>query len=123
MGTTSSRTVPVTAEESEQMHALYLQGGRERRVAPHIVYSEAACPHAGCGQHLQAIDFRLEDHGRAVHDPLDRAWWDDTGFAGRCPHCNGWIHFTVRDKRAITSEEAARFPQLPDNWHEVATIL
>lgn len=92
-------------------------------MAPHIVYPEAACPHSDCGQHMQAIDFRLEDHGRAIHDPLVRAWWNDTGFVGRCPHCGGWVHFTIRSKRAVTPEEATRFPKLPDNWHEGATIL
>ena len=72
---------------------------------------------------LQAIDFRPEDFGKAVHDPLVQAWWNDTGFAGCCPHCGGWIHFTIRGKRAITAEEAVRFPTLPDNWHVKATIL
>jgi hypothetical protein len=72
---------------------------------------------------MQAIDFRLEDHGRAIHDPLVRAWWDDTGFVGRCRQCRGWIHFTNRAKRAVTAEEAARYPKLQDNWHVVATLL
>ena len=111
------------ADEREQMHALYRKGGVERQMAPHVVYQDAVCPHADCGQPMQAIDFRLEDHGRAVHDPLVRAWWDDRGFVGRCPHCRGWIHFTIRAKRAITEEEAARYPRLPENWHEKATIL
>jgi hypothetical protein len=88
-----------------------------------IVYAEPNCPHSGCGEPMQAIDFRLEYHGRAVHDPLVRAWWNDTGFAGRCPHCSGWIHLTIRSKRAITADEAARYPQLPDDRHARATIL
>jgi hypothetical protein len=71
---------------------------------------------------MQAIAFRLENHGRAVHDPLVRAWWEDTGFAGRCPRCGGWIHFTIRAKRAITPKEAAEHPQLPDDWYARATI-
>ncbi len=115
-------TAPVP-DELERMHALYRRGGQERQIAPHIVYQDAACPHADCGQQMQAIDFRLEDHGRAIHDPLVRAWWNDTGFVGRCPHCGGWIHFTIRAKRAVTAEEAAQYPQLPDNWHTKATIL
>jgi hypothetical protein len=122
MTTLHDTTVP-TAEERKAMHALYRQGGKERLMAPHIVYEEATCPHAGCEYKLQAIDFRLEAHGRSVHDPLVRAWWDDTGFAGRCPGCQGWIHFTIRGKRAITAEEAARLPQLPDQWYANATIL
>ena len=123
MAEVSAHAIAPGVEESDRMHAVYLRGGRERQMAPHIIYPDAACPHPGCGHPLQAIDFRLEDHGRAVHDPLVRAWWDDTGFVGRCPHCGGWIHFTIRAKRALTAEEAAEFPQLPDNWHDVATIL
>jgi hypothetical protein len=116
--TTAERTV-----DREAMHALYRQGGEERQMAPHVVYRDASCPHDGCGQQLQAIDFRLEDHGRAIYDPLVRAWWNDTGFVGRCPACGGWIHFTIQTKRAVSDEEAERYPKLPDNWHDGATIL
>jgi hypothetical protein len=123
MADVSTRSKAPAAGEWDQMHDLYRRGGQERRRAPHIVYSDASCPHDGCEQRLQAINFRLEDHGRSVHDPLVRAWWDDTGFAGRCPGCGGWIHFTLRAKRALTAAEAARYPQLPENWHTGATIL
>jgi hypothetical protein len=123
MAEVSTKLTAPTAGELDEMHALYRRGGQERQMAPHVVYQGAACPHAGCGQQLQAIDFRLEDHGRAIHDSLVRAWWDDKGFVGRCPRCGGWIHFSIRAKRAITAEEAAGYPQLPDDWHDRATIL
>ena len=123
MAETFAGEMGLTAEERDQMHALYRQGGQERQMAPHIVYTEASCPHDDCDQPMQAIDFRLEDYGRPVHDPLVRAWWNDLGFAGRCPRCGGWIHFTIRGKSAITAEEAAGYPQLPDDWHAKATIL
>lgn len=123
MAEVSARPKPPTTTELDRMHDTYRQGGRERAMAPHVVYPEAHCPHPGCTQSLQAIDFRLEDHGRAVHDPLVRAWWDDTGFAGRCPRCGGWVHFTIRSKRAITPDEAAPLPHLPDDWHAGATLL
>lgn len=110
-------------EELDQMHALYRAGGGEHQAARQVVCPETSCPHDGCGQPMQAIDFRLEDHGRAVHDPLVHAWWNDTGFVGRCPRCDGWIHFTIRAKRAMTPDEAAGYPQLPDDWHTKATIL
>jgi hypothetical protein len=109
--------------ERENMHAVYREGGAKRRMAPHIVYTDAGCPHPGCGHKLQAIDFRLEDYGPVVHDPLVRAWWDDTGFAGRCPGCRGWIHFTIRGKAAISPEAADQLPKLPDDWHAHAMIL
>ena len=123
MGKISTQVPALLEDELERMHALYRGGGQERQMAPHIVYQDAACPHTDCGQQMQAIDFRLEDHGRAIRDPLVRAWWNDTGFVGRCPHCGGWVHFTIRAKRAVTAEEAARYPQLPDDWHVKARIL
>ena len=109
--------------ELDHMHAVYRQGGADRAMAPHVIYVNAACPHDNCQQHLQAIDFRLEAFGRAVHDALVKAWWDDTGFAGKCPSCNRWIHFTIRGKRAIDEIEAAKLPQLPGNWTDEAVIL
>jgi hypothetical protein len=119
----ATKSAAPSADYREQMHTLYRQGGQARQKAPHIVYRDAGCPHPGCGQPMQAIDSRLEDHGRSVHDPLVRAWWNDIGFVGRCPNCGGWIHFTIRAKRAITPDEAAGYPQLPDNWHCRATII
>lgn len=116
----SARSRP--AEELERMHLAYRSGGAERHMAPHIVYAEPACPH-GCGRRLQAIGFRLEAYGPAVHDPLVRAWWNDTGFAGRCPQCGGWIHFTIGGKKAITPEQADQLLKMPDDWHVGAVIL
>lgn len=115
--------MPVSAADLDQMHALYCDGGQKHTKAPHVVYAEALCPHSDCRQSLHAIDFRLEAHGRAIHDPLVRSWWADTGFSGRCPSCGGWIHFTIRAKRAITADEAAALPQLPDDWADKATII
>jgi hypothetical protein len=123
MAKASAMSHPSTDEELDHMHALYRKGGLERHMAPHIVYAEAGCPHAGCQQKMQAIDFRLEAYGPAVHDPLVRAWWSDVGFAGRCPGCGGWVHFTIRDKHALTPQEAAQLPRLPDDWHQTALIL
>lgn len=117
---TSSKS---TETDQAAMHEVYRAGGEERAMAPHVVYQEPECPHAGCDQRLQAIDFRLEAHGRSVHDSLVRAWWADTGFAGRCPACQGWIHFTIRGKHAITGEEAAKLPQLPDGWFDEAVVV
>ena len=48
---------------------------------------------------------------------------NDTGFAGRCPKCGGWIHFSIRDKKPINAEEAKSLPQLPDDWQGNAVIL
>jgi hypothetical protein len=123
MAETFADELALTAEERDSMHARYRQGGREREMAPHMVYTEASCPHDDCDQPMQAIDFRLEDHGRTVDDPLVGAWWNDLGFAGRCPRCRGWTDFTIRGKSAITAEQATTYPQLPDDWYARATIL
>jgi hypothetical protein len=123
MAKLSAKPKAPPAEELDRMHALYRQGGAERHMAPHVIYSDANCPHPGCGKQMQAIDFRLEFYGPSVHDPLVVAWWNDTGFAGRCPHCGGWIHFTIRGKSPIPAEQAAQLPKLPDDWHAVALIL
>ena len=112
-----------SAAQLEAMHSLYRQGGADRSMAPHVVYRDGSCPHDGCGQRLQAIDFRLEAFGRPVHDQLVKAWWDDAGFVGRCPSCRGWIHFTIRGKQAVTDQEASGLPHLPDNWADEAVIL
>ena len=112
-----------SVEDRQAMHSRYLEGGRSLNMAPHVVYSEGMCPHVGCDCRMQGIDFRLEDHGRAVHDALVAAWWTDSGFAGRCPKCGGWIHFTVRAKQAISDQEAAALSQLPDDWYAKATVI
>ncbi|MEX2092448.1 MAG: hypothetical protein WD971_07210 [Pirellulales bacterium] len=113
----------LSAAQLSEMHTLYRQGGADRMMAPHVVYGDAGCPHKGCQQGLQAIDFRLEAFGRAIHDPLVRAWWDDVGFAGQCPGCGGWIHFTIRGKQAIDEAAAQALPKLPANWADEAVIL
>jgi len=117
--------VPPSSETSQlaRMHEIYRAGGARRGTAPHGVYEDASCPHEGCEQALQAINFRLEAFGRVIHDPLVRGWWDDVGFAGRCPSCGGWIHFTIRGKRAVDEAEAKSLPQLPANWADEAVIL
>ena len=116
----TSKTQP---RQVDQMHERYREGGAQRQVAPHVIYANPNCPHTGCDCRLQGIDFCLEVFGPAIHDPLVRAWWDDTGFAGRCPKCHGWIHFTIRGKRALTEDEALALPTLPDDWAERAVIL
>ena len=122
MSKSVAATKPVSAEAA-RMHEVYRAGGEERAMAPHVVYQDPECPHKGCHQRMQAIDFRLEAHGREVHDPLVRAWWNDTGFAGQCPTCRGWVHFTIRGKRAVSADEAAKLPQLPHGWFDEAVVL
>jgi hypothetical protein len=50
-------------------------------------------------------------------------WWSDIGFAGRCPACGRWIHFTISAKAAISEEAALVLPKLPEDWCKNAIIL
>ena len=78
---------------------------------------------AAAGRICRRSIFGSEAFGRAIHDPLVRAWWDDVGFAGQCPGCGGWIHFTIRGKQAIDETAAQSLPKLPANWADEAVIL
>jgi hypothetical protein len=71
---------------------------------------------------MEWIDFKLESFGdiEGIYNPLVRAWWEGTGFAGRCPLCGGWVHFTTLRMSALSEESAERLPKLPENWHRVA---
>ncbi len=89
---------------------------------PHVHYDEPACPHPGCSRHMEWIDFKLELHGdpKDVYKPLVRSWWEGSGFVGRCPACQEWIHFTTLKMEAVDEERAAKLPKLPTDWHAVA---
>lgn len=112
----------LSAADVEELDRFYREGGMRQMASPHIHYPDAACPHAGCGHRMEWIGFQQELFGdpEGVNKPLVRAWWDGTGFAGRCPACSGWVHFTTLRMDAITDEQAAQLPQLPDHWHTVA---
>jgi len=69
--------------------------------------------------HKDPFDPLIISQANRVH-PLVRAWWDGTGFVGRCPACGGWLRFTTLGKEAFTDEQAARYPKLPDHRHTVA---
>jgi hypothetical protein len=111
-----------TITEREQLDRYYRAGGLKNMASPHIHYEDAKCPHADCVRKMEWIDFKLEAHGdpEGVYKPLVRAWWEGTGFTGRCPACHGWIHFTTLGMLAISDEAAGRLPRLPENWHSVA---
>ena len=42
-----------------------------------------------------------------VYKPLVRSWWEGSGFVGRCPACQEWIHFTTLKMEAVDEERAA----------------
>ena len=110
--------------ELERLDRIYREGGLRQMASPHVHYRDAGCPNTGCGHKLEWIDFQLELYGdpEGIYKPLVRAWWDGTGFARRCPACQGWIHFTTLGMKALDEDEAKQLPQLPENWHTVAAF-
>jgi hypothetical protein len=117
-----TKQVALSPAEIEELDRFYRAGGLQRMASPHIHYHDPFCPHPGCNHKMEWIDFQPELHGdpEGIYEPLVRAWWLGTGFAGRCPNCNGWIHFSSLKMGPITDEEASRLPRLPENWHSVA---
>jgi hypothetical protein len=106
----------------EGLDRFYRAGGLRQMASAQVRYQDPSCPHLGCTHTMEWIDFQLELHGdpEAIYKPLVRAWWEGTGFAGRCPQCNGWIRFTTLRMEPLTENEAGQLPRLPDNWHAVA---
>jgi hypothetical protein len=117
-----SRNVTISAQDIEELDRFYRTRGWRNLASPLVHYQESTCPHAGCTQKLEWIDFQLELFGdpEGIYKPLVTAWWDGTGFAGRCPACGGRVHFTTLRMRAPTDDEVQRLPRFPDQWQSVA---
>jgi hypothetical protein len=111
-----------TETELETLDRFYREGGLRAMASPHVHYDEPACPHPGCSHRMEWIDFKLELHAdpNGVYNPLVHAWWEGTGFVGRCPSCHDWIRFTTLKMAAVDEEHASGYLQLPGNWHMVA---
>jgi hypothetical protein len=89
-----AKSTAPTASDLEELDRFYREGGLQAMASPHVHYDDPCCPHPGCDHVLEWIDFRRELHNdpEAIDKPLVRSWWQATGFAGRCPRCQGWIH-------------------------------
>ena len=116
------RSTTLSRTELEALDREYCEGGLRAMASPRIHYDDADCPHAGCGQRMEWIDFKLELHGdpEGVYKPLVRSWWGGPGFVGRCPSCGGWIQFTTLGMVPRDDDDAAGLPHLPDNWSSIA---
>ena len=117
-----SQRVTLTSSELNELDRIYREGGLRTMASPHVHYQDPLCPHANCGHTMEWIDFQLELFGDrdGIYVPLVKAWWEGTGFAGRCPLCKHWIRFTTLKMEPLTDDQAAAYHQLPDNWHTIA---
>ena len=108
--------------ELEEPDRFYREGGLQAMASPHVHYDEPRCPHPGCDQVMEWIDFKLELHGdpEGISKPLVQAWWEGRGFVGRCPNCQSWIRFTTLEMEAVHEDQASQYPRLPENWHTLA---
>lgn len=116
----TSRTLSQT--DIQELDRFYREGGLRAMASPHVHYDDPKCPHEGCNSRMEWIDFKLELHGdpERIYKPLVTAWWQGTGFVGRCPSCQGWIRFTTLRMEPIEDRQAPHYPQLPENWQGVA---
>jgi hypothetical protein len=116
------KTSTISPAELNTLDRFYREGGLRAMASPHVHYDEPRCPHPGCSHNMEWIDFKLELFGdpEGIYKPLVRAWWDGSGFVGRCPACKEWIRFTTLKMEAVDDELAARCVQLPGNWHTLA---
>jgi hypothetical protein len=117
----SKASIPSPAE-LETLDRFYREGGLRAMASPHVHYDDPACPHPGCENRMEWIDFKLELHGdpEGIYKPLVRSWWEGRGFVGRCPSCQNWVRFTTLKMEAVDEVHATQYPQLPENWHTVA---
>jgi hypothetical protein len=117
-------TAPTLSELAE-LDRFYREGGLQAMASPHVHYDDPRCPHSGCDQTMEWIDFKLELYNdpEQVYKPLVSSWWQGPGFAGRCPRCRGWIRFNTLHKDAINETEAERLPRLSEEWYTVARIV
>ena len=114
----------LSPEELSALDRFYREGGLRAMASPHVHYDDPHCPHPGCDQRLEWIDFKLELHGdpAGIDQPLVLAWWDGTGFVGRCLGCRQWVRFTTLTMEAVDESQASGLPQLPLDWQTVAQL-
>ncbi len=119
-----SKPSTLSPAELRELDRFHREGGLRALASPHVHYDDPQCPHPGCDHRMEWIDFKLELHGdpEAIDKPLVTSWWQGTGFAGRCPACQGWIRFTTLAMEPLDDRQAAQCPHLPAHWQDVAQI-
>ena len=121
-GTVSSLVQGITASKSAFARTPKV---RDRTVAPpfFVIAPYLMIALAGYTFYSAYLHDRVENMSYAALNII-LAVYATVAFIGiRNSIVDGWIHFTINAKRAISAEQAARYPQFPDNWFATATIL
>jgi hypothetical protein len=79
------RAATISPAQMEALDRFYREGGLRAMASPHVNYDAPTCPHPGCAQHMEWIDFKLALHGDpdGIYKPLVRAWWDGMRIGSR----------------------------------------
>jgi hypothetical protein len=95
---------------------------------PHAVYYALFlfCPWPGCDFQIAMVDFNLEKSG--IPDLYARvvlAWNSQPGYGvvARCPGCGQYVWFGKDSKQAVPDPPTADLEVLPDDWHQIASIV
>jgi hypothetical protein len=119
-------TEQVPSEEVERRVEEYRQLGYLRRLPAQVVYPESQwkCPWAGCSFAIAAIHFQIEKMaGTDTQDRLLDAWWKGQGLVGKCPSCNRYVLYGLREKRAIEDSTSVSEALMPEQWQEIAHLV
>ena len=53
------KATTLSPEELSALDRFYREGGLRAMASPHVHYDDPNCPHPGCGQQMEWIDFKL----------------------------------------------------------------
>jgi hypothetical protein len=119
-------TEQVTPEEVERRVQEYRSIGYLRRLPAQVVYPESQwkCPWTNCDYGIAGIHFQLERMAEAdAKERLLAAWWKGQGLVGKCPSCNQYVLYGLREKRTIVDPTSMAESLMPDNWNQLAHVV
>ncbi len=119
-------TEQVPPEEVERRVQEYRRLGYQRRLPVQVVYpdSEWKCPWSNCNYRIAGIHFQLEKMGDAnAQERLLAAWWQGPGLVGKCPCCNRYVLYGLREKRTIADPTSMAEALMPEKWQQVAHLV
>ncbi len=115
----------VTPEEVERRVQEYRRLGYLRRLPAQVVYAEShwRCPWPNCDYRIAGIHFQLEKMGGDSQPDLLAAWWQGPGLVGKCPYCNQFVLYGLREKSMVSDPTLIPQSLMPENWHQIAHLV